>query len=103
MDEYTGNKGKWEKIRKRLLNKYVITLLSATFIFVFIGDQSLIKCIDRARQMRKAEQQLEASRADIQQAQRTLQILQDTDSLERYAREHYNMHTDKEDVYLIGN
>jgi cell division protein FtsB len=34
-------------------------------------------------------------------AQREIQALHNTDSLERFAREHYYMHTPNEDIYLI--
>lgn len=92
-----------QNARKYLINKYVITLLAAAFLFTFVGSQSLIKRTRRARQIHKAEQQLEASRQDIQQAKHTMQMLQNPDSLERYAREHYYMHTPKEDVYVVDN
>ncbi len=91
----------WNKVRKYVLNKYLITLFIAMLVFVFVGDQSLIRRFRRARQIRQTEERLEAARVEVEQARRTIEMLQDTDSLERYAREHYNMHADREDVYLI--
>lgn len=102
MEENTKN-GDWrEKTRKYLLNKYVITILVFAVVFIFIGEQSAVKRIRTERQIRKTEKQITSDRADIQRSQRMLQTLQDTDSLERYAREQYGMHTSKEDVYLVS-
>ena len=40
-------------------------------------------------------------REATENAQREILLLHNTDSLERYAREHYFMHTPNEDIYLV--
>lgn len=95
------NNDKRNIIRKYLLNKYVLTLLVFAVVFVFVGDRSLIHRIQLERKIRTTQETIQQKRADIIQSQKTLQTLQDTDSLERYAREHYGMHTSNEEVYLI--
>ena len=40
-------------------------------------------------------------REGAEKAQREIQTLSQPDSLERYAREHYYMHTPNEDIYLV--
>lgn len=89
----------WSK--KYLLNKYSITLFVFLVVFVFIGDRSLIQRIRRSHQIHQLERRLEQYRQGTQEAQRELMILQNPDSLEKYARENYFMHTKDEEVYIV--
>lgn len=91
----------WRRIKKYLLNKYVITLLVFTFIMLFAGDQSLIHTIKRGRDIHQLEKQRDMYREGTRVAREGIQTLQNTDSLERYGRERYYMHTANEDVYII--
>lgn len=91
----------WQGIRKYLLNKYIVTLLAFAFVVAFVGDQSLYNRIERAIQIRHLEQQRDDYRQGIEAAKHELELLQNKDSLERYAREHYYMHTENEDVYVV--
>lgn len=87
------------KIKK--WGKYVLTLLAFGVVFLFIGDQSLIQFARRGREIRQLEQQRDMYREGAEKAQREIQTLHHPDSLERYAREHYYMHTPNEDIYLV--
>lgn len=87
--------GRW------VLNKYVIATVVFSVIFLFVGDQCLIKQIQRARQMRGLQQQIEQSRENIDTYQHALDYLANPDSLERYAREQYHMHAPNEEVYVV--
>lgn len=88
------------KIKK--WGKYVLTLLAFGVVFLFIGDQSLIQFARRGREIRQLEQQRDMYREGAEKAQREIQTLHHPDSLERYAREHYYMHTPNEDIYLVN-
>lgn len=88
-------------IRKWLINKYVITCLVFAVVFVFVGDQSFIQIVKRAKKIQQSEQELSNLEQEINRSQRMLQILENTDSLERYAREKFAMHADNEDVYIV--
>lgn len=90
-----------EKIKLRKWGKYVITLIIFVVIYLFVGDQSLIHFVRRAREIRHLEQQRDAYRAGIEETQADLQILNNPDSLERFAREQYFMHEKGEDIYLV--
>lgn len=92
-----------ETLRKYLINKYILAILIFALVFLFIGDQSIVSCIRRGIQIKKTQAQVERARQDTEHALRTIQVLQDTDSLERFAREQYGMHADGEDIYLIDN
>lgn len=87
--------GRW------VLNKYSITCLLFGVIFLFVGDQSLLNQIRRARQMSSLQEQILISHENIAIHQRELDHLAIRDSLERFAREEYHMHAPNEDVYIV--
>ena len=91
----------WRKVRKVLINKYAITLYVFAVLFIFIGEQSLINQIKRKREIRKTQMEIQQIKAETEEANNLLQSLDNKDSLERFAREQYKMHTDNETVYLI--
>lgn len=92
----------WVILRKYLLNKYVLVLLIFGAVMFFVGEQSMRVRWHKARQIRELKEQRDTYQQAIEQAKHELQVLQSTDSLERFAREKYLMHTDKEDVYLVN-
>mgnify|MGYP006354039949 CR=1 FL=1 len=91
----------WKKARKVLINKYAITLYVFAVLFIFVGEQSLINQISRKREIRRTKQEIEQIKAETTEASNLLQSLDNKDSLERFAREQYKMHTDNEDVDLV--
>lgn len=91
----------WMIIRKYVLNKYILTLLIFAAIFIFVGEQSLIKDMQRNRKVRQTERAIQETKQAIDKAQHQINVLNRTDSLERYGREHYLMHKDNEDIYLV--
>jgi len=90
-----------EVLKTYVLNKYVLTLLIFAVIFIFVGEQSLIKGIKRQQQIHQTEQEIRIAEQAISSAQQQLNNLQHPDSLEKFAREHYLMHRDNEDIFLI--
>lgn len=91
----------WTYIKVRKWGKYVIAVVLFLAVFLFIGDQSLLRFIHRSREIRELEKQRDLYEAATEQAQREIQVLQQPDSLERYARERYFMHKPNEDIFLI--
>ena len=87
---------RWKKY-----GKYVLAIAVFAVVMVFFGDQSMINSVKRAREIHHLEEQRDSYREGIQKARHDLDVLQNTDSLERFAREQYYMHTEKEDVYLV--
>ena len=92
----------WAGIKRYLLNKYILTLVVFGFIMFFIGDQSIRVRLHKSQQIRELENQRDIYQAGIDEAQHQLQTLHSRDSLEKYAREKYLMHTANEDVYLVS-
>lgn len=91
----------WQSIQHFIKNKYIIASLIFAIIFLFVGQQSLISDVRRARQIQKAKAELKQKQAETERAKNDLELLSQTDSLERFAREKYYMHADNEDVYII--
>lgn len=91
----------WQKIRKVLINKYAITLMVFALLFMFFGDHSLIQYLKRAKKMRAIEAELVQTQQEIEQAEAVMRVLDNVDSLERFAREQYRMHAPNEDVYVV--
>jgi cell division protein FtsB len=85
--------GKW--------GKYLITILVFLFIYLFVGDQSLVQFSRRNKEIQSYEQQTRAYRKETEKAEQMLQVLNNKDSLERYARELYYMHENNEDIYIV--
>jgi len=91
----------WNIIREPDIYKYVITVTVFVLIFVFAGEQSLIKSIKRSKQIHETERAIQASEKAIEKATLQLQTLDQIDSLEQYAREHYLMHKENEEIFLV--
>ena len=92
----------WHNLRKWLLNKYVITCILFAVVLTFIGEQSLVNRARRAAQIRVLKQERAEYQRQSEQYRHDIDLLEhNTDSLERFARVHYYMHADGEDVYLI--
>ena len=90
-----------QKLRKIFVNKYAITLYLFAIVYLFIGNQSLIKRIAKAREIREIKQEILLINQQTKEVENMLNSLDIKDSLERYAREHYQMHEDGEVIYLI--
>ena len=91
----------WTRIKAQKWLKYVVTLLLFGVVFLFIGEQSIVQFMRRGREIRELEEQRDMYRAASEKAEREIHALSNPDSLERFAREKYFMHTSEEDIYLV--
>ena len=91
----------WTYIKVQKWGKYVVAVLLFLAVFLFIGDQSLLRFAHRNREIRHLEEQRDMYESAAEQAQREIQVLQQPDSLERFARERYFMKADDEDIFVI--
>jgi predicted membrane protein len=90
-----------QKLRKLFINKYTIILFLFAIIYIFIGDSSLIKRLKKAKKINAVENEIERVNKQIEKTDNILNSLDNKDSLERFAREEYNMHEEGEEVYLV--
>ncbi len=81
--------------------KYIIVILAFLILMIFVGDVSWLQRGRRARQIRVLEAQRNEYRREIEAAERQIKALENTDTLERFAREQYLMHAPDEDIYLV--
>lgn len=81
--------------------KYIIVILAFLILMIFVGDVSWLQRGRRARQIRALEAQRNEYRREIEAAERQIKALENTDTLERFAREQYLMHAADEDIYLV--
>lgn len=89
-------------MRKYLLNKYIITCMVFAVVLTFCGDYSLIGRVKRARQIDSMQEEVETYKKQTEQLKKDIEeVSSSPDNLERYAREHYYMHADNEDVFII--
>ena len=91
----------WTTIKIRKWGKYVFTLIVFLVIYIFIGDQSVVQFVKRGKEIQGLEQQRDMYRRGTEEAQREIETLNNLDSLERYAREHYFMHNANEEIFLV--
>lgn len=92
----------WKKMRKYVLNKYVLTILIFAIMFIFFGDQSLIAKARRSVQIRDLKEQISDYEKRIEETNKKIEELESSpENLERYARERYGMHADNEDVFIV--
>ena len=94
-------KERFSKWRKYLFNKYLLAILAFAVVYVFVGNQSLITRIRYAYEIREKKAELREYEKKIDATRIDIQSLQDPEQLERYAREHYLMHAEGEDLYII--
>ena len=94
-------KERFFKWRKYLFNKYLLAIIVFAVVFVFVGNQSLITRIRYACEIREKKAELREYEKKIEATRNDIQSLEDPEQLERYAREHYLMHAEGEDLYII--
>lgn len=92
---------KIENIKLKKWGKYIITILIFGVIYIFVGDQSIVRFIQRGEEIQHLEEQRDAYLEETEKVRREIQSLSHPDSLERFAREQYYMHNANEDIYLV--
>ena len=81
--------------------KYALALVAFLVVYLFVGEKSMLHFWHRHREIKRLEEQRDMYNAGAARAEQEIHMLQNPDSLERYAREHYYMHTSNEDIYLV--
>lgn len=92
----------WKKILNVLKNKYFIVSIAFLVWLVFFDQNNIISQIKLSRKLRQLQQQKEYYQDEIRNNEKaTLELMIDTEQLEKYAREKYLMKKDNEDIYII--
>ncbi|MDR2843665.1 MAG: septum formation initiator family protein [Candidatus Symbiothrix sp.] len=91
----------WNSLRGQL-NKYWITVMIFVFFTFIVGDGSIFKRIDYDSQIRQLEKKIQYYNQQKEENTRKLEALHsDNESLEKLAREQYNMVKPNEELFLI--
>jgi cell division protein FtsB len=91
-----------KKLLPHLRNKYAITALLFVIWLLFFDRNDLISQAGYRKQLRKLESDKEYYVKGIEQNQKDMEeLMSDPEHLEKYAREHYLMKKDDEEIFLI--
>ena len=88
-------------MKSKFFNKYTLTLALAVVVLLFVGQESVWDQAHNLILIHALEQERDDYQSRIDEANRALGSVESTDSLERFARETYYMHTPQEKVYLV--
>lgn len=92
----------WEKIKKVLLNKYVVATLIFVAVIVFIDDYSLRVSSRLSRQLSERQTEEQRLKEAIVEDSANAAILRNSmDAKEHYGRENYYMKRPDEDIFVI--
>lgn len=87
---------------KKRLNKYWITLIFFAIVTFFIGESTIAKRISYNRQIKQLETEIDHYRKLKEENEQKLKALHsDNESLEKLAREQYQMLKEDEELFII--
>lgn len=85
-----------------LKNKYLLTVLAFAAWLLFFDKNDVFSQYDRHQQVKKLEQEAAYFQHEIDYNKQELNELQSNPKLlEKFAREHYLMKKDSEDIFII--
>lgn len=82
--------------------KYAITLIGFAIIIVFLDENSLIRRMQYANEIRELNQEISKYRAEYKESTEKLnELTANPEAIERIARENYLMKKPNEDIYIF--
>ncbi|HLP04043.1 MAG TPA: septum formation initiator family protein [Paludibacter sp.] len=91
-----------KKFLSLLVNKYVVVFLAFAVFVTFFDEHNLIHRWQTARKINKLEEELKFYQDEIKTTRQKKRELQSSDeNLEKFAREHYYLKTDDEDIFIV--
>ncbi|UOY07280.1 septum formation initiator family protein [Muricauda sp. SCSIO 64092] len=96
----------WKELRQKkwfkvFTNTYILVLTIFAIWMAFFDTNSLLIHRELQQEINKLEQQKDFLQKEIEKDKKLLNELKDPKALEKYAREHYYMKKDNEEVFLI--
>lgn len=89
----------WTFVRK---HKYLITLAIFIVIVGFLDENSIMRRVGYAREINHLNSEIDKYRADYDESTKRLnELVEDSDAIERVAREKYLMKKPNEDIYVF--
>jgi|ERR1035437_3732457 cell division protein FtsB len=97
---FFNNTGK--KLKKIFFNKYLIVFLAYTVFVTFFDQHSLIYRFQTYRKINQLEKEYRFYQDEIKSNKLKKYELQSSkENLEKFAREHYYMKKENEDIFII--
>ncbi|MGB4414430.1 MAG: septum formation initiator family protein [Paludibacter sp.] len=94
----------WKFIKPVFLNKYLIVLLGFAVFITFFDQHNLIQRWETYHKIRQLEKEYKYYQDEITNDKLEMQKLQNDDQyLEKFAREHYHMKNEDEEIFIIKN
>ena len=91
-----------KKLCKILLNKYLIVFLAYTVFVTFFDQHSLIHRWQTHQKISQLEKEMKYYEGEIKSNKRKKYELQSSnENLEKFAREHYYLKKENEDIFII--
>ena len=95
-------KNKGSKLRRIVLNKYVLVLVVFLVFILFFDQHNLINRWKTGRNIRSLEKEIRFYNDEIEMNKKKMNDMQVSDeSMEKYAREQYYLKKDSEDIFII--
>jgi len=86
----------------RYFNKYVIALVLFALVMLFLDSFSVFKLFERKADLKDLKKQEQFYKDEIQRIEEDSKAFEnDTEQLEKFAREEYQMKKDDEEVFVI--
>jgi len=93
---------KYNKILKKLSNKYVVATLIFVAVIVFFDQYNVFEQTRSFKKLHKVRKQIEYYDTEIEKQEQTIDKLKtDTAYLEKVAREQHKMKRDNEVIYIL--
>ena len=86
---------------KPLKNIYVLTLIAFIIWMTFFDANSWLIHGDLNNEIKDLDSKIEFYNSEIAKDKKEINILNSTNGVEKYAREHYKMKKDNEVIYII--
>ena len=91
-----------KKLGKILLNKYLVVFLAYTVFITFFDEHSLVHRWKTYQKINELEKEYNYYQDEIQSNKlKKFQLESSNDNLEKFAREHYFMKKENEDIFII--
>jgi cell division protein FtsB len=95
-------KSKGNKLRKIFLNKYLLVFLVFAVFVTFFDEHSFIHRWQSHQRIVQMEKELKYYQEEIKNTRQKKNELQSSnENLEKFAREHYYMKKENEDIFII--
>ena len=90
------------KFLRILTNKYLLTTAAFVVLMLFFDQNDWVSQQHRKHDLQNVEQNITFLKGEIARMDKDYTaLISDTKTLERFAREHYRMKRDSEDLYIV--